>query len=456
MGMVLCRSLSVVLSVVLTLLSVSSCSMPEQGAPVLTSLEDVPVEEDSGLISILQCRSEIGQYMQQAVDQYASVNGNVRFSVQTVGDASDYGVVLRSRLLSGERVDIFHIQSRRDALELSRNLSDLSGLDWIQDAVPGTLDAVTMENGVYGIPYSIEGVGLIVNADIFREANIYLGNRPTITSMEEVFAELQDQIDRGELKEKFPNLAAVTEFAAQDKSWLGSQMADVLLSGAFTDTTTAQAGEYLTFPTGENGQAFLRLMALYSDCTKWEQLNSVPQSQQVESGFAAERVAVILQNAEVYRRIVAANPELVDSIRMMPVPLGLSGERQAIYTGVPAYWCVNAGSSEQVQEASKRFLTWLYQSDSGTALYTGRFKAISPYRETARDTGLSVHNTILRHMEEGNTLPMLHREAPEGWGEEVFATGMQQFLARELGWEDFLQACMEEWHVARSGLEAPG
>jgi raffinose/stachyose/melibiose transport system substrate-binding protein len=451
MAYIVYKCLAIVLAALVTLLSVGSCAATGDSLPAATAVEDIPVEAKTETIHILQSQGEIGQSLQQAVDQYAAANPGVRFSVQTVAGDSNYSVALRARMLSGDRVDIFQVLHRGDVLELAPHLADLSGLDWVREAVPGTLDAVTVGNRIYGIPYSVEGLGLIVNGDIFEKANIYLGNIPTIAAMEEVFLKLQTMINDGDLGDILPELEAVTEFAAQDRDYLGSAVADVLLTDAYASPLEAYAADYLELPLSDNVKEFVRIMALYSTCTSWAQLNDVTQNRQIEAGIAAGRVAVILQNAEVYRRIVAADPAMGEKLRLLPIPLGTDeAPRSAVYTGVPAYWVVNAAASDSAKDASLRFLTWLYQSDSGTALYAGRFGAISPYRAAAKDTGNPLHSQILRQLENGNTLPMLHTFAPSGWGETILAQNLRGYLAKELTWEDMLQANKEAWHEERA------
>lgn len=446
------KSISIVMSVLITLLTVSSCSLSREESPVSTPVEGVPIEEGSGIISILQSRDEISQTLQQAVEQYASANPGSRFTVHTVAGESDYSVALRSRLLSGEQVDIFHVQSRNEAIELRPQLDNLSDLAWIGDAVPGTLDAVTIDGGVYGIPYSIEGLGLIVNTEIFAKANLYVGDIYTVADLEELCRQLQQQIGDGDLADILPELRAVTELSAQDKSYLGSYVADLVLTEAFPNVAAASVSDYLEAPMAENAKELIRVLALYSACTSWDQLNQVPQTEQLELGIASGRVAMILQSTEAYGRIISANPGMLDKLRLLPLPLGSddSTPYRTVQVGVPAYWCVNAAGNDNAREASRRFLTWLYQSDSGTAVYAGRFMAASPYRATAKATVNPLHSQLVAQLEQGGTTPMLHSGFPSGWGEEVFAAGFQGYFAKELTWEELIQACKEEWRLERT------
>ncbi len=46
-------------------------------------------------------------------------------------------------------------------------VEDLSDQEWLKNAVDGSLDDVTLDGKVYGIPVSVEGYGLVYNKEIF-------------------------------------------------------------------------------------------------------------------------------------------------------------------------------------------------------------------------------------------------------------------------------------------------
>ena len=440
------RALSVALAVIFTLISIVSCGEAEQIIQAGADITGIPIDGEGGVLSILQSRGDIGLPLQQAIELYASANGSPRISVHTVANPHDYAAALRARMLSGERADLFHIQAPGAVKAMRGELDDLSDLEWLSRAMPGTLDAVTAGDAVYGVPYSITGAGLVVNLQIFRGAGIFFGNRPTLESLEEAFKELWDQIQDGELADAFPRLEAVTELAAMDENYLGTYGADLFLTGSFGSVSEASGSDYLEPAGSDNARDFYRLMALYSPYNSWRQLTTISEARMVENGIATGRVAAIYHSAEVYRRIAAVDRELAGNLAIFPVPVGTEEDPYAaVFTGVPVYWAVGAQSTPENKEEARKLLTWLYHSDSGAAEYAGRFMAVSPFRQRVRETGNPLDRQLLRHIDMGNSRPMLHPGAPEGWAEE-FAASLQQFYSREISWDDLADGLTEQWY----------
>ncbi|MDR2931727.1 MAG: ABC transporter substrate-binding protein [Oscillospiraceae bacterium] len=450
------RVISLFVTMIYTSLSLYACNVETGGAESVLPADAYPIglTGEVEIISILQSRGEIGQNLQQAADLYEPSSANIRLSIQTVANPSDYRIALRSRILSGERVDIFHLFGHQDLLDMQGYTQNISDMSWVWDAVPGTLDAMSLgASSLYGVPYALDGAGLIVNRAIFEKANIYLGNIITLEALEEIFIELQEKINEGELAEDFPNLEAVTEFSAQDKAWLGDTISNMLLAGAFETPNEAALANYVDMPQMEHAEEFIRIMALYSSCTKWEQLNETTQYKQLENGMATQRIAVIFQNVSAYTRITAANPEIKDDLRLLPVPIVQNDvPESAVFAGAPAYWAVNSTSSTETQTEAKRFLTWLYCSDEGAAALAGQLGVLSPYRETARDTGVPLHNQLLGYIDAGKMRPQLQNEFPLEWGGNTVADGIQNYLTHDITWADLEQSCREAWHSGRSAL----
>jgi len=351
-------------------------------------------------------------------------------------------------------VDIFQVFGERDARSLGLQLTDLSELEWLQDAMDGTLDAVTRDGGIFGIPYSLEGVGLIANRAIFDAAEISLSEIETYEDLWEAFRELRRQIRAGELREKFPDLVVVTEFPAGSSVYLTRQMADIALSGAFNTPHEAANATVLGMPGSKAAENYFRLLASYTySRNDWTWLPGIGQRRQLEEGLAAGRVAIIHQNTDVYRSLIAENPELAGQLTLLPVPLEDSGT-SSIYTGVPMYWAVNMASEPEVREAAMAFLTWLYRSETGARIVAEEFGAVSVFRQSAVDTNNPLHRQMLEYVRRGRTKPWLHAEAPAGWGSEAFAPAVRQWLeSAGQGWDGLMEGCMQQWNRLARDME---
>ena len=64
------------------------------------------------------------------------------------------------------------IQGRGDYKVWEHKIDDLSDQPWVSNAVKGTLDTVTIDGKVYGMPAATEGYGLMYNKDILDKAGI--------------------------------------------------------------------------------------------------------------------------------------------------------------------------------------------------------------------------------------------------------------------------------------------
>lgn len=450
------RAISATFAALYAILSVGLASVPQEAlVEVYHPVEDVPKEKTGANVHILQNRSEIGFLLQQAVDLYSLESGNaIRFSVQTIGGASDYGTTLRTKLLSGEDAELFQFSGARELLELSPYIKDLtSALPWLTQAYSGALDTVSREDRVFGVPYSIEVSGFICNRDIFDAADISLPEITSFDDFSEAFALLNEKIISGDLSEDFPELEAVCEFPAGDKSFLCSQFADIALSGSFAAPLEAALASGITFPAAEQTENLIKLMARFSASrSDWTKLNTISQNLAVHR-FATQRVAVILQDSNVYARVNELNPKLQGRLFLLPVPLE-TFELPCVYAGVPAYWAVNATAEESAQKAAADFLTWLYRSDEGTEILAGDFGLFSPFQDTAKDTGAALHAQMRRYLEAKQTLPQLHNDVRQDWLSGTFAPNVQSYFAqRDKTWEEVIAACTSGWDFPDSTQE---
>jgi len=443
------RIIAAFLTFLYTTLSLATCTAEQVSETQVAALEEsVPIGASGPVtVTILQPRADIGKALQESADFFLESTGSdARIHIQTVNGQAAYRGALRARLLSGEQVDLFHIFGARDLAELSSYVKDISeDLPWAGEAMEGLLDPVSAGEKIYGIPYAVEGVGLIANASMFEAADISLAEINTFQDLTEAFLSLRQEIDGGALEESFPRLEAVTEFPAHDKVFVGEQLVDIALTGVFSTPQQASQAVLLGLMHGEAVEEYIRNMARYC-VTKgdWGALNQITRSRQVEDGIASGRVAVIQQNVNIASGVHRVDKDISRQLTLLPIPLeGM--EQGSVYVGSPSYWAVNKGASPESARVAGEFLTWLYQSEAGAMVLADQFSAISPYRETAKSTGFSLHSQLLAYIGQGRALPWIHAETPPGWGSDVFRASLQEYLADTMDWEQMQAAVMEGW-----------
>jgi len=441
------------ITVLYTFLAMGSCAAQPVVPIYAVQIETPPpAPEHERQLSILSARGEDSHRMLRAANLFMLEHPGTLISVHTVENEADYAPALRSRLLDGGRVDLFHIFGHGDMIELAEHLDDLSDLYWAREATADTLEPVSIDDRFYGIPFSVEGVGLIVNTRIFAAAEIPLADTgDDFGTLEDAWRELRALITLGNvLNTDFPELESVTSLPGIDDDFISRQLADIALGGEFGSSAAAAQAHGIAYTNAQSMGLYVSLLARYTTHGgSWAALADISRSQQVDGGLAIERVAVIQQSTEIYPRLIAANSDLEDALAFMPIPL--PGAHQGfVYTYAPAYWAVNAAADEDTRALAREFLTWLYRSEAGAAFLAEEFGALSPFRETAAPTGNPLHDQLLEHINNGRALPRRHREFPEGWAVSSFGASLREYLVNpELSWEEVTRQITQDWIIAR-------
>lgn len=196
--------------------------------------------------------------------------------------------------MNNDSVDIYALGD--DISNMTDYIEDLSDQDWVSHAVEGSLDAVTIDGKVYGIPVSVEGYGLVYNKDIFKDAGIDASTLMSYDAIDAAFANLQEQIDSGKLKDKYPQLEAVEEYAAKENWIPGLHTLNAPLACEYENANELKKSDGLGLKYADSLKALLDLETKYTtskdDLLK---LNAVDYSTEIGGGLAIERVAVVQQ-----------------------------------------------------------------------------------------------------------------------------------------------------------------
>jgi len=451
---------SYIIRSVLTLLSVISVfitsiiynpiiSDSTQSNSVLLQENELPVTRSGNTaINALIYRTNSVFELSKAYELYTSESSkDITFSMQTINE-TDYFFTLRSKLLSGERVDLFTFSHRSEFDSLREYIKDLSGNEWAHNAYGASAGITANEEGaILGVPYSLEAVGFIINQDIFDYAEIPMLEIRSLDDLTNAFLKLNEKIISGELSEIFPELEAITEFPALDKNFLERCFSDIILSGTFKSAGDAAFMPSLSIAETQSGEEILKLMMRFSSSRNdWGRSMGVTNNMQLES-FSNGRVAVILQNTGSYNRILDLNPSMKGRVSLIPVPL-IDFETPAVYTGAPFYWAVNASSGEKEADGAVDFLKWLYTSDSGAAYFSGEIKELSPFLYSAHDTGIVLHRQILSYIRADMCLPQIHNGLPGGWARNVLSVNIQNYITeRDTTWQDVIASCEAGWNA---------
>ncbi len=422
------KSLGFLASVVLTGGLLAACSSGESS-------------EDDVSIDVFQFKVEFKDQFEDLAETYEEENPGVDINITTVGGGEDYDAALRSKFSSGNEPAIYNIGGPQDVEDWLDSLADLSDTSAAEAALPGTLDGVTMDGNTLGLPYNQEGYGFIYNKRVFEEAGIDPTSITDYSSLEAAVEELDSKKD--EL-----GLEAVFALPGKETWVTGLHLSNTFLAPEFNhNVLDAYDSDSVEFTYGEGFQKVLDLQNEYSV----QPTASLDYSQQVEELFSLERVAMIQQGNWVYGSIEGIDADFAkNGIDVLPIPVE-GYEENAMPVGIPMYWGVNSNKDEEVIEASKDFLDWLYTSDIGKQVVVEDFNFIPAYEGyDASKIADPLSKTIYEYSENDQTIGWVFMGYPTGWGEDELGANIQAYLNGDMSWDDIINSAKEAWKSSRA------
>ena len=141
------------------------------GSSSSTGSNDSAGKSGGKTVKVFQLKVEINDALQQLAKKYEQEKG-VKVEITSVGGGADYGASLKAEFQKGTEPDIFMIQGAGDYDVWKHKIDDLSSEAWTKNAVKGTLDTVTFDGKVYGLPYTQATAVFFVNKELFDQNGI--------------------------------------------------------------------------------------------------------------------------------------------------------------------------------------------------------------------------------------------------------------------------------------------
>lgn len=375
------KVLSVLICIVF-IFSMAACSS-EKGNENETEKKE-PLE-----IYFLNFKPEIADIYKEIAAKYKEEKG---VTVKVVTAASDtYETTLKSEIAKKGAPTIFQINGPVGYQAWKDYCLDLKNTELYSHLIDKEM-AVKAGDGVYGIPYVVEGYGIIYNNEIMEEYFNLKDKAVSFSSADEI--------------NSFPALKSVVEDMTKHKKELGIEgvFASTSMSGgetwrwdshlasvpfyyemkdkdsASSTIATAYSTNEIEFKYADN---FRNLIDLYTDNSVSQK--SVLSGKSVDDSmaeFALGRAAMVQNGNWAWSQIKNVSGNTVDekAIRFMPLYMGIDGEEnQGICIGTENYFAINSKVSEEKQKASIEFLEWLFTSETGKQYVTEKLEFITPF-----------------------------------------------------------------------------
>ncbi|MCY6372676.1 ABC transporter substrate-binding protein [Clostridium ganghwense] len=406
--------------------------------------------KDSGeqkvTVDIFQFKVEAKDALEKATKEYMNDHKNVTINLQTVGGGDDYGAALKSKFASGQEPTLYNIGGTQDALDWKEKLEDLSDQPWVSQAFDGTLEAVKLDGKLFGMPFNQEGYGFIYNKELFKKAGIDPNAIKT-------YADLEKAVQTLDSKKKDLGLEAVFALPGKETWVTGLHLSNVAFANEFKNVVDTFNAKKIDFKHNAGLKKLLDLQIKYGykPAGSNKSINSVDYATQVEQKFGLGKVAIIQQGNWAYGSIEGIDKDLAANVGILPMPL--DGVKEgAIPVGVPMYWAINSTKDDATKKAAKDFLNWLYTSDKGKEMIIKDFKFIPAFKGYEGDNLQPTDplaKEVLKHSNEGNTMPWVFMGYPTGWGMDKLGTDIQKYIAGDITWDKLVENAKNTWSEAR-------
>ncbi len=314
----------------------------------------------------------------------------------------------------------------QEANEFSDKLMDLSDQPLLEDAVEGSYDLVTGEDGkVIGFPLTVEAFGLLYNKTVMDEV---IGGtfNPSVVDSQESLKELYTDVEEAG--------KGAVHISPLDWS-LGAHLTNLMFAPQSENPEEARAlidglkaGEVKLI---EN-EVFNGWLDTFDILMEYNTAKDSPLAPTYEDGaleFGMGDTASWFQGNWTMPMLQEVDSKV--EIGMMPYPISddstAYGNTQ-ISVGVPMYLSIdNENATEEEQAGAIDFINWLFTSEEGQVHYVENMKFIPVYQSVEAEPTDVLSQEILNYMNESKTLPWINMYYPGDAGAALGAV-MQKYL----------------------------
>lgn len=374
-------------------------------------------------VKVCQLKVEINDQLQSLAKKYEEETG-VKVEINSVGGGADYGATLKAEFQKGTEPDIFMIQGVGDYTVWQHKIDDLSDQSWVGNAVEGTLDTVTIDKKVYGMPAATEGYGLIYNKEILDKAGIDPEKINTFSALKQAFETLDSK--KAEL-----GLDNVVSYTTKETWVTGNHTFNIPFAAQadpdkFVKDYVAGNADLVGNQSFNDWMNLVELLCKYGG---GKTLETIDYSSQV-GNFALGKTAFIQQG----NWIASDLKDLGADFEMGFVPLAINEDTKvsgSIPVGVPMYWVVNKDSA--VNKEAKDFLKWMVESQAGQESLVNDMNMIPAFTNFKVESKSSLNKSISEFNNAGKTLKWAFTNFPDGFTMDKIGPVFSKFLDTDMG-----------------------
>lgn len=408
-------------------------------------------EKEQGRVYYLNFKPEVRDVWEEIAQIYTEETG-VEVKIITAASGT-YEQVLLSEIAKRDAPTLFQINGPNGYEAWDDFCLDLKDTELYSHLLDKDL-AVTKDGGVYGLPYVVEGYGIIYNESIMEKYFSLSDKAVSISSTEEITSyELLEQVVEDMTLHKAELgiegvFASTSMSTGEDWRWQ-THLMNVPIYYEFADKGVTDLDE-IDFTYADN---FKNIFDLYvnNSCTSPSALGSKTVNDSMEE-FALGKVAMVQNGNWAWSQISGIEGNVVkeEDVKFLPIYIGVDGEdSQGICIGTENYFCVSSWASEADQQATIDFMEWLFTSEIGKDYVTNRFGFIAPFdtfEEDEKPTDPLAQQVIAAMEDENKTSVAWNFTAfPSQTFKDQFGRNLLSYIKGELTWDQVVKQVKQEW-----------
>ena len=355
------------------------------GAMALSMVSCGGKGSSKGTVRYLNFKPEVAEIYQELAAAYEKETG-VKVIVETAANNS-YESTLTAIMATKEAPTLFQINGPRGLANWKDYCADLSDTELYKHLTDKSL-AVTSNGKAYGIPYVVEGYGIIYNKAI-TDKYFALSNRKTsFNSMDEInnFAKLKELCDDMQARKADLGIkgvfASTSLKAGEDWRWQ-THLANVPVYYEFKNNNVDLGSDATKKINFQYGKEFKNIFDLYiTDSTIPAKNCGVKTVTDSMAEFALEECAMVQNGNWAWGQVAgtAGNKVKAENVKYLPIYTGVAGEEgQGLCVGTENFYTINSQASKADQKATADFIYWLYSSETGKNYVTNKLGFIAPF-----------------------------------------------------------------------------
>ena len=408
-----------------------------------------------GEIYYLNFKPEIAEVYEEIAKVYEQETG-VKLKVVTAASGT-YEQTLKAEMERSDSPTLFQINGPKGYANWQDYCKDLKDTELYKHLTDKSL-AVEVNGGVYGIPYVVEGYGIIYNNAIM-EKYFALPNKATdvksveeINSYEKLKAVVEDMTKNKEALGIKGVFASTSLKPGEDWRW-HTHLANIPLYNEFSKNNVDLASDATKEISFEFSDNFKNIYDLYiNNSTVSSKLLGTKQVADSMAEFALGQAAMVQNGNWAWSQIkdIDGNTVKEEDVKFMPIYTGIEGEEKlSLATGTENFFAINAKASPEKQKLAEDFIYWLFSSEKGKSFVTNDLGFIAPF-DTFEETEVPndpLAKEVVRWMNNESTsiIPWNFTIFPSQTFKDNFGAALLKYSQGNMEWEAVKTQVVNDW-----------